>query len=108
MTIQFHVHNFPDSEKEDLQEYAMKRFQTLEKFLKTYAEDNKSLIISIDHQTHNNFYIVKVTLRLAGEIFHHQEETHNPKEAIDKSEANLIKQAKKHLDLFFEKRRKAA
>lgn len=36
-------------------------------------------------------------------MLHHTEMTHVPKEAIDKAEANLIRQAKKHIEHIREK-----
>lgn len=95
MNLQFHFVNITDALKEDLKDYASKRFEHLETFLQTFPEDNKMLKLDIEHQEKHNQYDVKCTLTMGGKILHHEEITHNPKEAIDKSEANLIRQAKK-------------
>ena len=97
MNIQFHFENITDVLKEDLKSYGTKRFEHLETFLSTFPEDNKMLKIDIAHQDRHNQYEVKCTLTFGGNTLHHEELTHNPQEAIDKSEANLIRQAKKQI-----------
>lgn len=103
MNIQFHFAHITDALKADLKEYATKRFEHLETFLSTFPDDNKMLKIDIDHQDKHDQYTVKTTLNMGGKTIHHEEVTHNPNEAIDKSEANIIRQAKKQLDLMREK-----
>jgi len=103
MNIQFHFKHLTDALKDDLKDYASKRFEHLERFLSSYPDDNKILTIDVEHHERHNAYEVKCTLQLAGKIIHHKEVTHLPKEAIDKSEANLIRQAKKHIEHIREK-----
>lgn len=103
MNLQFHFVHISDALKEDLKDYAGKRFEHLETFLQTFPEDNKMLKVDIEHHEKHNEYDVKCTLSMGGKVIHHEEKTHNPKEAIDKSEANLIRQVKKSVDKMREK-----
>jgi len=102
MNLQFHFQNISDVLKEDLKEYASKRFEHLERFASTFQEDNKMLNIHLEHYEKHNAYEIKATLQLGGKTLHHEETTHDPKEAIDKTEANLIRQIQKHIDLLRE------
>lgn len=99
MNIQFQFHHVSDVLKEDIKTYATKRFEHLERFLTTFQEDNKLLTLSLEHHEKHNMYQLKCTLLMGGKTIHHDEETHDPKEAIDKAEANLVRQAKKQLEL---------
>lgn len=103
MNIQFQFTRVSEVLKEDLKQYSLKRFEHLEHFLQTFEEDNKQLHIRIEHQEKHNVYDVRCTLDAGGSRFFHEEQTHEPKEAIDRSEANLIRQAKKHLELLRER-----
>jgi ribosomal subunit interface protein len=98
MNLQFHFVHITDALKDDLKDYASKRFEHLETFLHTFPEDNKMLKVDIEHHEKHNEFDVKCTLTMGGTVIHHEEVTHNPKEAIDKSEANLIRQVKKTVD----------
>ncbi|MDP2691498.1 MAG: HPF/RaiA family ribosome-associated protein [Candidatus Gracilibacteria bacterium] len=103
MNLRFHFKNTTEALKEDLKLYAEKRFEHLERFLSSYQEDNKILTIDIEHHERHESYEVKSTLQIGGKVLHHTEMTHVPKEAIDKAEANLIRQAKKHIEHIREK-----
>lgn len=98
MNIQYHFVHLSDDIKEKVREYADKRFQNIEKLLSHYQEDNKMLKVDIEYQERHNQFKVKATLDLAGKRLHHEEDTHNYMEAIDNTEANLMRQAKKHID----------
>ena len=102
MKLQFHFQQISDVLKEDLKEYATKRFEHLERFVSTFQEDNKLLSLHIEHHEKHNQFELKASLQLGGKVLHHEENTHDPKEAIDKTEANLIRQAKKHVQLLRE------
>lgn len=102
MNLQFHFQNITEVLKDDLKEYASKRFEHLERFVSTFQEDNKLLKVHVEHHEKHNSYELKATLQLGGQVLHHEETTHDPKEAIDKTEANLIRQAKKHVQLMRE------
>jgi|CXWL01.1.fsa_nt_gi ribosome-associated translation inhibitor RaiA len=99
MNINFKFHTISDVLKEDLKLYATDKFSHLERFLSTFPDDNKLLTVSIEHHEKGNLYDVKCNLQVGGKTIHHEESTHNPKEAIDKSEANLIRQIKKHMEI---------
>lgn len=99
MNINFKFHTISEVLKEDLKTYATDKFEHLERFLSTFQDDNKMLTVSIEHHEKHNQYEVKCTLQAGGKTIHHEEMTHDPKEAIDKSESNLIRQIKKHLEL---------
>jgi len=103
MNIQFHFEHVSDTAKEEITDYAITRFEHLDTFLSTYQEDNKMLKVDIEHHERHSEYWVKCTLTLGGKIIHHEEKTHDPREAIDKSEGNLIRQAKKHIEILREK-----
>ena len=102
MNIQYHFQNISDALKDDLKSYGDTRFEHLETFLGSFQDDNKLLRVDITHHDKHDAYEVKCNLEVGGKTIHHKEVTHNPKEAIDKSEANLIRQAKKHIQLLRE------
>ena len=103
MNIQYHFEHITDVLKDDLKNYARRRFEHLENFLQSFQEDNKMLKIDIEHHERHDEYEVKCTLTLGGKVLHHTEVTHNPNEAIDKSESNLTRQAKKAVELMRKK-----
>jgi len=103
MNIQFHFEHITDALKDDLKTYGTKRLEHLETFLSTFPDDNKLLKIDITHRDRHNEFEVKCTLSFGGKVIHHEETTHNPQEAIDKSEANLIRQAKKQISIMRDK-----
>lgn len=104
MNLQFQFHGISDVLKNDLQEYATKRFEHLERFDSTFPEDNKLLTFRLEFHPKHSEYELKAVLTLGGKTFHHEEVTHNPMEAIDNTEANLIVQVKKYIDLMREGR----
>jgi ribosome-associated translation inhibitor RaiA len=63
------------------------------------------LTIRIEHTKKHNAYILNATLRLGNETFHHVDDTHDPKKAIDRTEANLILQAKKFVGRLKERKK---
>ena len=98
MTLQIKFTNLSEILKEDLKNYATDKFMHLERFLSTFPDDSKTLNVSIEHHIKHNQYEIKCNLELGATSIHHEETTHNPKEAIDKSEANLIRQLKKFME----------
>lgn len=102
MKLQFHFKHLTDALKEDIKNYGNEKFQHLETFLHSFPEDNKMLKVDVEHHEKHNQYELKATLTLGGKHIHHEENTHDPREAIDKTEANLIRQAKKHIELMRE------
>lgn len=105
MVYQFQFKGITEVLKEDIKQYAFKRFEHLDRFLQTFQEDMVVLTIRIEHYVKHNAYILKATLRLGLEVFHHEDDTHDPKKAIDRSEENLIQQAKKFIGRLKERKR---
>lgn len=106
MNIEFHFTNVSDQAKGDIQDYATKRFQHLDTFLTSYPEDNKMLVVNITYFERHNAFEVNCNLKLGGKMIHHKEIKHLPQETIDLVEANLIRQAKKHIDHLRKNQRK--
>lgn len=103
MNTQYHFKHVTDAAKEDIKEYGNKRFENLEKYVSSFQQDNKLLHVDVEyHEKHKEFEI-KTNLTLGGNHLHHVETCHNYMEGIDKSEANLIRQAKKYVDHLREK-----
>ncbi|MDF2379657.1 MAG: HPF/RaiA family ribosome-associated protein [Candidatus Gracilibacteria bacterium] len=98
MNIQYHFKHVTDVAKADIKEYADKRFENLEKFISSYQEDNKLLHVDVEFHDKKSEFEIKSNLTLGGHHLHHVEMCHNYMEGVDKSEANLIRQAKKHVD----------
>ena len=98
MNLQLQFSNMSETSKEDVEEYARKRFEHLETFLSTYQDDNKQLKIKMEYHKKHSAFEANCTLTLAGKTIHHREIKHEPRETIDLCEANLIRQAKKHID----------
>jgi len=103
MNIQFAFSNITEALKEDLKEYSDRRFQRLEKYTSSFPDDNKMMTVKIEYYERHNAFKVTCTLQLGGKTIHHDEIKHDPKETIDLVEANLIRQAKKHLEQLKEK-----
>lgn len=98
MNIQYQFKNISDQTKEEVRDYADKRFAHLETFLSTYQDDNKMLTVNVEYHQRHNAFEVNVRLQLAGKSLHHKEVKHNIQEVLDLVEANIIRQAKKHID----------
>jgi len=98
MNIQFHFKHVSEAAKADIKEYGKKRLENLEKVLNSFEEDNKLLRLDVEYRERHKEFEFKSTLTIGGKQLHHVEVTHNHMEAIDKTEANLLHQAKKHIE----------
>lgn len=98
MNIQFQLHGIASALKNEVMDYAQKRFDHLDRFLKSFPEDDQQMTLTCHYEEKHTFFGMKSALRLGGVTLFHYEDTHDPREAIDKCEANLTLQVKKFIE----------
>ncbi len=98
MLTQFQFLHTTEALKEDIKTYALERFAKLEKFLKTFQEDDTLLILTVEYQEKHTYFHLRTALHVGGETLYHEEKAHDPKQAIDATQVNLAERLKKLVD----------
>lgn len=98
MHIQFKIKNLNDAEKAYFEEYATKRLQTLQKWVKGLSEDETHLEAHIEKFATKEAYKVVINFKVRGKSFYASEDDHTIEEAVDKTKDKIKIQILKEKD----------